>query len=101
MQVPFINFEYEYEQFENEYNILLKDHILQGQFIGGSSVKDFENNLKNYLGAKYVVTVGNGTDALKIALESLELERKEVIVPAFSFLRHLKQLSKPGLNQFL
>ena len=48
MQVPFINFEYEYEHFEDKYNILLKDHILQGQFIGGNSVKDFENNLKNY-----------------------------------------------------
>lgn len=85
MQVPIINFEYEYKQFEDEYKTLLRDHILNGQFIGGNSVKNFENNLKNYLGVKYVVTVGNGTDALKIALESLELERKEVIVPAFSF----------------
>ena len=98
MQVPFINFEYEYEQFENEYNILLKDHILQGQFIGGNSVKDFENNLKNYLGAKYVVTVGNGTDALKIALESLELERKEVIVPAFSFFATSEAIVQAGLK---
>ena len=84
MQVPFINFEYEYEQFENEYNILLKDHILQGQFIGGNSVKDFENNLKNYLGAKYVVTVGNGTDALK--LNGADVSRSLVIKSSSFFI---------------
>lgn len=98
MQVPFINFEYEYEQFKDKYNTLLKDHILQGEFIGGNSVKDFENNLKNYLGVKYVVTVGNGTDALKIALESLELERKEVIVPAFSFFATSEAIVQAGLK---
>ena len=44
MQVPFINFEYEYEQFENEYNILLKIIFFKVNLL--VEIRHFENNLK-------------------------------------------------------
>lgn len=47
--------------------------------------KKFENNLKKYFNIKYVVGVKNGTDALKIALMSLNLKKNdEIIIPSLT-----------------
>jgi len=55
-------------------------------FINGPAVKAFASNLKDYLGAEMVIPCANGTDALQIALMSLDLEPgDEVIVPAFTY----------------
>ncbi len=55
-------------------------------YINGPTVKSFTKNLAEYLGVKHVIPCGNGTDALQVALMSLELpEGSEIIVPAFTF----------------
>ena len=97
MKVPFIDFSIEYEGNEKEYSELLLKHLKEGEFIGGNSVAEFENSLSEYLSVENVISVGNGTDALIIALESLELERKEVIVPAFSFFATSEAIVQAGL----
>lgn len=55
-------------------------------FILGPEVKQLEADFAAFLGATAVVGVGNGTDALVVALRALGLEPgDEVLVPAFSF----------------
>ena len=55
-------------------------------FIQGPEVKELESAFANFLGAKAVVGVANGTDALVIALRALRLAPgAEGLVPAFSF----------------
>jgi dTDP-4-amino-4,6-dideoxygalactose transaminase len=55
-------------------------------FVLGPEVKEFEAAFAKYLGAAGCVGVGNGTDALTVALRALDLEPgDEVLVPAFSF----------------
>jgi dTDP-3-amino-3,4,6-trideoxy-alpha-D-glucose transaminase len=55
-------------------------------FILGPEVKQLEAGFAAFLGAAAVVAVGNGTDALVVALRALGLEPgDEVLVPAFSF----------------
>jgi len=52
----------------------------------GSFVKDFEDEVKKYLGVKNAIAVNTGTSALHIALDSLNLkEGDEVIVPSLTF----------------
>ncbi|MDO8748038.1 MAG: DegT/DnrJ/EryC1/StrS aminotransferase family protein [Candidatus Omnitrophota bacterium] len=52
----------------------------------GSFVFDFENAVKDYLRAKYVIAVNTGTSALHIALDALGLgDDDEVIVPSLTF----------------
>lgn len=97
MKVPFINFDYELDLFEKNYESLLIEHVKKGEFIGGESVGTFEENLRNYLNVEHVITVGNGTDALLISLLSLELEKKEVIVPSFSFFATSEAIVQAGL----
>ena len=52
----------------------------------GSTVFEFENKLKDYLGAKHVLAVNTGTTALHIALDACGIkEGDEVIVPSLTF----------------
>lgn len=55
-------------------------------FILGPEVRQFEERFAALLGAAGCVGVGNGTDALVLALRALDLQPgDEVIVPAFTF----------------
>src|SRR6185503_6861850 len=57
-----------------------------GRFIFGPELEAFEGEFASYLGADQAVGVGNGTDALTIALRALEVEPgAEVICPSFTF----------------
>jgi dTDP-4-amino-4,6-dideoxygalactose transaminase len=52
----------------------------------GSKVFEFENKLREYLGARNVIAVNSGTTALHIALDSFGVgEGDEVIVPSLTF----------------
>ena len=56
-------------------------------FINGPDVSLFETNFANYIGTYYAVGVSNGTDALKLCVQALELEGSVgVIIPANTFI---------------
>lgn len=58
----------------------------KAQFILGDEVSELEDALTAYTGAKFCITCGNGTDAIQIALMSLNIGTgDDVIVPAFSY----------------
>ena len=51
-----------------------------GQFILGPEVKELEEKLSKYTGAKNCVTVSSGTDSLLIALMALEVGSGDEII---------------------
>ena len=58
----------------------------KGDFILGKSVSKFEKNFSKFCGAKYAISCASGTDALTIALKSLNLpNNSEVIIPAMTY----------------
>lgn len=58
----------------------------KGDFINGKSVKKFEDNLGKLSHFKYVISCNSGSDAILIALMSLNLkENDEVIIPNFGY----------------
>jgi dTDP-4-amino-4,6-dideoxygalactose transaminase len=60
--------------------------IRHGQFIQGPEVFQFEKELAEYLGCKYVISCANGTDALQVALMALGVRQgQEVIMPSFTY----------------
>lgn len=68
-------------------------------FINGPQVKEFAEELKEYSGAKHVITCANGTDALQIALMALDLRPgDEVIVPAFTYVASAEVIGLLGLT---
>ena len=60
--------------------------IAGGRYVLGPEVEAFEAELARYLGVRHVIGVGNGTDAITIALRALEVQSgDEVVVPSFTF----------------
>ncbi|MEK6883488.1 MAG: aminotransferase class I/II-fold pyridoxal phosphate-dependent enzyme, partial [Nanoarchaeota archaeon] len=60
----------------------IKNVISNSNFILGEELSKFESEFANYCNKKYGVGVGNGTDAIKIALMALDAkENDEVIIP--------------------
>ncbi|MFI7677220.1 DegT/DnrJ/EryC1/StrS family aminotransferase [Actinophytocola sp. NPDC049390] len=63
------------------------DIIRRGKYSHGNAVAELESALAAYTGARHVVGVNSGTDALVIALRATGLRPgDEVVVPAFSFI---------------
>ena len=56
-------------------------------------MREFENNFKKYIRAKYCLAVSSGTAAIKIGLKSLGVKPgDEVITQTFNFIATVKQL---------
>lgn len=76
----------QYEKIKPAVDAAIQKVIDDTAFINGKDVKDFEAQLARYLGVKHVIGCANGTDALQIAMQALNLEPgDEVIVPAFTY----------------
>ncbi|MCS3555817.1 MULTISPECIES: DegT/DnrJ/EryC1/StrS aminotransferase family protein [unclassified Sphingobacterium] len=84
--IQMVDLKSQYENIKSEIDQGIQEVIDQTAFINGPQVKTFAMSLSNYLDASYVVPCANGTDALQIALMSLDLEPgDEIIVPAFTY----------------
>lgn len=73
-----------------------------GWYLMGEEVKNFENNLAHYIGAKHTIGVANGLDALRLIFRAyIELgfmkAGDEVIVPANTYIASILALSDNGL----
>ena len=69
------------------------------QFINGEEVKEFQKELAEYMGVKHVITCGNGTDALQIAMMALGLKPgDEVITPSFTYIATTEVIGLLGLK---
>lgn len=61
--------------------------LAHGKYILGPEVQELEEKLADYTGAKYCITVANGTDALQIAQMALGIgPGDEVITPGFTYI---------------
>ena len=78
-----------YTQDKNIHKAILnniKKLFIKGDFILGDAVSKFEKKFRNYCGSKFAIGCANGTDALTLALKSLNLPKKsEVIIPAMTY----------------
>jgi dTDP-4-amino-4,6-dideoxygalactose transaminase len=66
-------------------------------FILGPEVAAFEDELAAYVGAEHAIGVGNGTDALTIALRAMGIgPGDDVIVPSFTFYASAEAIPPTG-----
>lgn len=95
--VKFLDLNAQYHSIKGEIDNAIAEVISQSAFIGGKFVSQFEAEFAAWTGANHVIGVGNGTDALEIAIEALELPAgSEVIVPANSFIASSEAVSRSG-----
>jgi dTDP-4-amino-4,6-dideoxygalactose transaminase len=80
-----------------EFDRRIAEVVDSGRFILGPEVEAFEQELAAYLGVEHVIGVGNGTDALTIALVALGVgEGDDVIVPSFTFYASAEAIPHTG-----
>jgi dTDP-4-amino-4,6-dideoxygalactose transaminase len=97
--VKFLDLKKQYLSMKDEIDIAIRNVIDDTAFVGGKYLKEFEESFSNYIGTKFCIGVGNGTDALEIALWSLELPSgSEVIVPANSFIATSEAVTRNNLK---
>ena len=76
--------------------------LASAAFIQGPAVNEFAAELGAYLGDAHIVPCANGTDALTLALMSLNLPAgAEIIVPAFTYVATLEAAALLGLRPVL
>jgi dTDP-4-amino-4,6-dideoxygalactose transaminase len=74
------------------------DEVLEGgQFVFGPNVSAFEEEAARYLEARQTVSVANGTDAIVLVLNALEIGvGDDVICPAFTFYATAEAIARTG-----
>src|SRR5438876_10642129 len=71
MKVEFYGHVRQYHNIKSEIDANIKTVLESGQYVMGPMLKRFEGELAAYHGAKYAVGLGNGTDAIWLALMAL------------------------------
>ena len=92
----------EHAPYQAELDAAWQATLQEAAFIQGPAVQAFASELGSYLGDALVVPCANGTDALTLALLSLNLPvGAEVIVPAFTYIATLEAAALLGLRPVL
>ena len=85
------------ERIKDKIHANIQKVLKHGKYILGPEVAELEEKLANFVGAKYCITCGNGTDALQIAKMALGVGTgDEVITPGFSYIATAETIALLG-----
>ena len=95
--IPLMNLTRQYKSLETELDHAALEVLHSGHYIMGEEVEKFEEEFASFCGVKYAVGVGNGTDALVLALMAAGIEAgDEVITTAMSFFATAEAIAVVG-----
>ncbi len=85
--IEFIDLKAQQQLLKVKVDAAIQRVLAHGQYILGPEVYELEERLAAFSGAKYCISVANGTDALQIAQMALGIgPGDEVIMPGFSYI---------------
>ncbi len=97
--IKFLDLYAQYRSIQPEIDAAIADVISRSAYIGGPDVAGFEKAFATYQQVSHCIGVANGTDAIEIAREALDLPAgSEVIVPANSFIASSEAVTRTGLR---
>ncbi|HQP89623.1 MAG TPA: DegT/DnrJ/EryC1/StrS family aminotransferase [Bacteroidales bacterium] len=97
--IKMVDLHTQYLNIKTQIDSAIQQVIDSTAFINGPEVNDFKQDLEKYLNVKHVIPCANGTDALQIALMSLDLKPgDEVITPTFTFISTVEVVALLGLK---
>ena len=97
MKISLLNLKRQYKYLKKDIETTIFEILEGGAYINGPQTKKFEKRMEEYLGVKHAIGIGNGTDALVIALEALGIGRgDEVITSPFTFFATAEAISVVG-----
>jgi len=99
MKIPFVDLKKQYNAIKTEIDSAVQNVINDAAFIGGKYTQEFEESFAKFCHANHCVGVGNGTDALYIALRALGIGvGDEVITAANSFIATSEAITMTGAH---
>jgi len=97
MNIPFVDLKAQYISIKDEIDQTIAEVISKTAFIGGTYAKSFEKAFAEFCNVKHCIGVGNGTDALFIALKALGIGKgDDVITAANSFIATSEAITMTG-----
>jgi dTDP-4-amino-4,6-dideoxygalactose transaminase len=97
MRVPILELKPTYLELQKELDLAYHRVMLSGRYLLGAETEAFESEYAAYVGSKHCITVGNGLDAIRIALEANGIGAgDEVIVPAHTFIATWLAVNQSG-----
>ncbi|NMC56725.1 MAG: DegT/DnrJ/EryC1/StrS family aminotransferase [Eubacteriaceae bacterium] len=97
MRIQLLDLQKQYEEIKKETDEAVINVVSSGAYIMGPNVKSFESEFAQYIGVKHAISVGNGTDALVIALKAMGIgQGDEVITTAYTFFATAEAISFVG-----
>jgi UDP-2-acetamido-2-deoxy-ribo-hexuluronate aminotransferase len=87
MKIDFANLQYQHNLYKDEIEESILKVARNCNFIMGDEVSELEKNLENFTGAAYAISCSSGTDALLLAMMSLDIKPgDEIITTPFTFI---------------
>jgi dTDP-4-amino-4,6-dideoxygalactose transaminase len=95
--IPLVDVHSQYAPLQPRLEALFREVLENGEFIRGPHYRAFQEEAAAYLGVSETIGVANGTDALVIVLDALEIgPGDEVICPAFTFYATAESIVRRG-----
>ena len=96
-QIPSVDLTRQYQLIREETEAAVLKILSSGRYIGGTVVSDFEKQFARYVGTSDCIACNSGTDALYLALRSLDIgQGDEVITTPFTFFASAEVISRAG-----
>ena len=100
--VPLLDLSLQYTQLKEESDALWFDVMSNAAYIGGPRIEKLEKEMADYCGVGHCVAVANGTDALFLILEALNIRRgDEVITTPWTFFASIESIGHVGATPVL
>jgi dTDP-4-amino-4,6-dideoxygalactose transaminase len=100
--VPFLDLGAQRDEIADEVAAGFAAVLADNSFVLGPAVADFEDAYAAYSGVQHCVGVGNGTDALELALRAADIgPGDEVILPANTFIATAEAVTRVGASVVL
>lgn len=97
MIIPLVDLKAQYKTIEEKAMKAVSEVLSSANYIMGKDVIEFEKEFAEYIGVKHAISVGNGTDALVIALMACGVGKgDEVITTPFTFFSTAESISAVG-----
>ena len=92
----------QYLAYKDEIDFAIQQVLFGGHFILGENVHAFEKEFSEYIGSQHSVSVGNGTDALCLAMRAMGVgPGDEVIAPSHTATATVAAISMVGATPIL
>ena len=86
MTIPFIDLKTQYQALKPQIQARIEAVLEHGQYIMGPEVKELEDKLASFTGAKHCITCASGTEALLMSLMALGIgPGDEIVTTPFTF----------------